>query len=65
VIETPGAEERALDEHLPALFRDGATRRDEHESSVCVGTLAGRCLGYAEGTSSEEGGEEPEPTRAP
>ena len=42
VIETPGAEESALDEHLPALFRGRATRRDEHEPSVRVGGLAGR-----------------------
>ena len=63
LIQTPRTEQRALDQHLPALFGRRA-RRDEYDMAVGVRRLAAPVPARPRPTGPREGGEEPEPVRS-
>ena len=64
VVQASRAEQRALDQHLAALLRERTARRDEHDLTVRMSGLAGRCLGDFDALPGDEGGEEAETGRA-
>ena len=57
LIQTPRAEQSALDQHLAALLGGRTARRDEDDLAVGVSGLAGRCLRDVDRPARDEGGE--------